>query len=156
MHHCIKNQHQLNAVLLKHGRCNKTHFQRCYQVFLELFVIVKMHSIFCVTYKSILSYRYQLHFLHMSWQSYYDAIQFVSLLNTAWKESKYGVLPGPYFHAFGLNTERYSVSLRIQSECRKIRTRKNSVFGHFSRSASCKDPQIQQTIKCLSNTVLFM
>ena len=33
-----------------------------------------------------------------------------------------------------LNTERYSVSLRIQSEYGKIRTRKNSVFGHFSRS----------------------
>ena len=31
---------------------------------------------------------------------------------------------GPYFPAFGLNTERYSVSLRIQSECGKIRTRK--------------------------------
>ena len=29
---------------------------------------------------------------------------------------------------------RDTVSLRIQSECRKIRTRKNSVFGHFSRS----------------------
>ena len=28
----------------------------------------------------------------------------------------------------------YEVSLRIQSECRKIRTRKNSVSGHFSRS----------------------
>ena len=26
------------------------------------------------------------------------------------------------------------VSLRIQSECGKVRTRKNSVFGHFSRS----------------------
>ena len=31
---------------------------------------------------------------------------------------------GPYFPAFGLNTERYSVSLYIQSECGKIRTRK--------------------------------
>ena len=31
---------------------------------------------------------------------------------------------GLYFPAFGLNTGRYSVSLRIQSECRKIRTRK--------------------------------
>ena len=31
--------------------------------------------------------------------------------------------------------ERYQVSLRIQSECGKIRTRKNFVFGHFSRSA---------------------
>ena len=30
---------------------------------------------------------------------------------------------GPYFPAFGLNTERYSVFLRIQSECGKIRTR---------------------------------
>ena len=39
---------------------------------------------------------------------------------------------GPYFPAFGLHTE--GVSPSIQSECRKIRTRKNSVFGHFSRS----------------------
>ena len=30
--------------------------------------------------------------------------------------------------------ERYEVSLRIQSECWKIRTRKNSVFGHISQS----------------------
>ena len=28
---------------------------------------------------------------------------------TAWKVSKYGVVSGPYFPAFGLNTERYSV-----------------------------------------------
>ena len=26
---------------------------------------------------------------------------------TAWKVSKYGVLSGPHFHAFGLNTEIY-------------------------------------------------
>ena len=31
---------------------------------------------------------------------------------------------GLYFPAFGLNTERYSVSFRIQSECGKIRTTK--------------------------------
>ena len=54
----------------------------------------------------------------------------------AWKASKYGVISGPYFSTFGLNTERYFVSLRIQSECGKIRTRNNSVFGHFSRSDS--------------------
>ena len=30
---------------------------------------------------------------------------------------------GPHFPAFGLNTERYSVSLCIQSKCGKIRTR---------------------------------
>ena len=30
---------------------------------------------------------------------------------------------GPHFPAFGLNTERYTVSLHIHSECGKIRTR---------------------------------
>ena len=30
---------------------------------------------------------------------------------------------GPHFPAFGLNTERYSVSLRVQSECGKMWTR---------------------------------
>ena len=56
--------------------------------------------------------------------------------NTGWKVSKYGVFFDPYFLAFGLNTERYEVSLHIQSKCGKIRTRKNSVFGHISHSAS--------------------
>ena len=41
----------------------------------------------------------------------------------------------PYFPAFGLNTERYEVPFRIQPDCVKIRTRKNSVFGHFSSSS---------------------
>ena len=43
-------------------------------------------------------------------------------------------ISGPHFLAFELNTERYEVSLRIQSECGKIWTRNNYVFGHFSRS----------------------
>ena len=47
---------------------------------------------------------------------------------TAWKVSKYGVFSGSYFPAFWLNTARYSVSLRIQSEGGKKRTRKNFVF----------------------------
>ena len=37
----------------------------------------------------------------------------------------------PYFPAFGLNTERYEVSLRIQSECGKIPTRKAPNTGIF-------------------------
>ena len=53
---------------------------------------------------------------------------------TGWKVSKCGGFSGPYFPAFGLNTEIYSVNLRIESEYRKMQTRKNSVFGHFSRS----------------------
>ena len=52
--------------------------------------------------------------------------------------SKYGVFSGPYFPAFRLNTERYGVSLLIQSVCGKIRTRKNFGFEHFSHSVSNK------------------
>ena len=44
--------------------------------------------------------------------------------------SKYGVISSLYFNIFLLN----AVNLRIQSEYRKILTRKNSVFGHFSGS----------------------
>ena len=40
------------------------------------------------------------------------------------------------FPVFGLDMEFYRVNLRIQSENRKIRTRKNSVSGQFSRSDS--------------------
>ena len=48
--------------------------------------------------------------------------------------SKYGVFSGPYFAVFELNTEIYSLNLRIQSEYKKVRTRKYFVFGDFSRS----------------------
>ena len=43
---------------------------------------------------------------------------------------------GPYFPVFGRNTEICSVNLGIQSEYRKIRIRKNSVFRHFSCSVN--------------------
>ena len=58
----------------------------------------------------------------------------IPLTCTTRKVSKCRVFSGPYFPAFGLNTERYGVSLRIQSECGEIPTRKNFVFGQFSRS----------------------
>ena len=38
---------------------------------------------------------------------------------------------GPYFPAIGLNTESYSVSLRIQSEYGKMRTRKTPNTDNF-------------------------
>ena len=46
----------------------------------------------------------------------------------------YGEIP-----AFELNTERYFISLCIQSKYWKIRTRKNSVFGHASHSSCSSD-----------------
>ena len=46
--------------------------------------------------------------------------------------SKYGVFSGRlFFPAFGLKTERYEVSLRIQSECRKIRPEKTPYLDTF-------------------------
>ena len=53
--------------------------------------------------------------------------------DTARTLSKYGVFSSPYFPIFGLNTEIYGVNHRIQSEYRKIRTRKNYLSGYFSR-----------------------
>ena len=47
------------------------------------------------------------------------------------KKCPYSEFFGPHFPAFGLNTERYSVSLRIQSECGKIPTRITSNTGTF-------------------------
>ena len=55
--------------------------------------------------------------------------------NTAGKMSKDGVFCGPYFPAFGLNTDIYEVNLRVQSRYGKRQTAKNSVFGLSSRSA---------------------
>ena len=40
------------------------------------------------------------------------------------KSVRAGRIFGPYLPPFGLNTERYGVCVRIQSECEKMRTRK--------------------------------
>ena len=56
--------------------------------------------------------------------TWYDSTWYDSRVQTAWKKVCIRVFSSPYFSAFRLITERYSVSLRIQSECRKIRTRK--------------------------------
>ena len=43
---------------------------------------------------------------------------------------------GPYFPAFELNTQRYGVSLRIQSECEKMLTKKTPNTGTFHAVAN--------------------
>ena len=45
------------------------------------------------------------------------------------------------------NEYGYFVSLRIQSECGKIRTRNNSVFGHFSRSEGDPETLLQEPVE---------
>ena len=44
---------------------------------------------------------------------------------------------GPYFPVFGMNTERYGVSLRIQFECRKMRTRTTPNTNTFNAVNKC-------------------
>ena len=58
---------------------------------------------------------------------------------------------GQYFPAFGLNTERYFVSLRLKSECEKMRTRKIPYGENFSRSEMFENTEI-----CLGPCQTFM
>ena len=55
---------------------------------------------------------------------------------------------GPYFPSFGLNTERYRVSLRIQSKCGKILARitknKNTLYAVITAIPSLNVSQSQQ------------
>ena len=58
------------------------------------------------------------------WEGIWVSVIEIQITRTAWTVSKHGVFSGPYF----------GVSLHIQCEYGKMRTGKNSVFGHFSRS----------------------
>ena len=76
--------------------------------------------------------------------------------NTAWKVSKYGVFSGPCFPVFELNTERYGVSLRIPSECGKIRTRKSSVFRRMDKERAINmDTHIDTDSQARSSPEVF-
>ena len=54
----------------------------------------------------------------------------------------------PYFPAFGLNTERYGVSHRIQSECGEIPTRKTPNTDTF-HAVTIVEIQNFQMLECL-------
>ena len=53
-----------------------------------------------------------------------DALPYHHIVLTALKNVRIRCYSGPHFPAFGLNSERYRVSLHIQSECGKMRTRR--------------------------------
>ena len=67
---------------------------------------------------------------------------------------------GPHFPAFGLNTDRYGVSLRVQSECGKMRTRitpNTDIFHSVARtSSSSTEKQNQIPSQLLSEHHLFL
>ena len=62
---------------------------------------------------------------------------------TTWEVSKCGLFFGPYFPAFELITEIYAVY-------RKIRTRINSIFGHFSHSVYGVEEKIKKCFGIIS------
>ena len=106
---------------------------KVYSISLLTFLVQKSLGLLNITRST------QYHCWHFLWNISVNCHFFFnkSTFHTAWKVSKYGVISGPYFPVFGLNTEIYSLNLRIQYEYRKIRTRNNSVLWHFSRSDIC-------------------
>ena len=63
---------------------------------------------------------------------------------------------GPYFPAFGLNTETYSVFLRIQSECGKIRTRITQNTTTFYAVNSVSTERIKNGRSLFNIVMLFL
>ena len=63
----------------------------------------------------------------------------------------------PYFSAFGLNTQRYSVSLCFQFECGKIQTRKSPNTGTFQevKNREIDSNLLNYTASDLTHTLLF-
>ena len=79
-----------------------------------------------------------------------------------WELFNHGLLSGPHFPVFGLNTEINYVNLRIQFKYGKIRTKKSSAVGHFSRDVfnqfictkfSALINLENRTISCYAHTV---
>ena len=75
---------------------------------------------------------YYLHF----WDEYLPELSLHLVIGT-WKNPDWAKSVriwsycGPFFPTFGLNSERYTISLRIQSECEKVRIRITPNKGTF-------------------------
>ena len=63
--------------------------------------------------------------------------------------SIFGVVLVPIFTAFGLNTEKYFVSLRFQSKCGKNADHNNSKYGHILRSVQPLSSDFLEQAACL-------
>ena len=83
-----------------------------------------------------------------------DYFHVKNLIMNVWQVPKYHCVKsvhiwsfsGPYFLVFGLNTERYGVLLRIQSECGKIWTRKIPNTDIFLRTVCLYHKRVLQII----------
>ena len=68
------------------------------------------------------------------------------------KKCLYSELFWSTFSAFGLNTDRYGVSLRIQSECGKMRTKITPNMGTFYAVFILNDQNLNVTPLVTKNT----
>ena len=68
--------------------------------------------------------------------SFYTIDKYLTLVTLRKKCPNREFFSDPHFPVFGLSTDIYSVNPCIQSKYEKIRTRKNSAFGKFSRSVT--------------------
>ena len=84
------------------------------------------------------------------WKTYIDILSKQIKIDIFWSKShcvksvRIQSFSSTHIPAFGLNTEQYSLSLRIQSECGEIRTRKfpnkntfHAVTVHWNERADC-------------------
>ena len=125
----------------------KALFQKFYLVYFLTLCFIFCSRFFC--FQILITITNEIRITAVNVLIYYIQLRNIlaSLYNrlvTAWKVSKYGVISGPYFPVFGLNTKIYGVNLRIQSKYRKIRTRNNSAFGNFLSRDSLFDHSVRQ------------
>ena len=97
---------------------------------LEFSFVFLSNSNFCFTF---FTFVIQLSSSHFDWTKQVIRFRFNFMLSNfmiiisssfhCLKNVHYQSFSGPHFPVFGLNTETYPLNLRIQSECRKMRTR---------------------------------
>ena len=112
---------------------------------LEFSFVLLSNSNFCFTF---FTFVIQLPSSHFDWTKQVIRFRFNFMLSNfmiivsssfhCLKNVHYQSFSGPHFPVFGLNTETYSLNLRIQSECRKMRNRQSpntntfyKVFSYF-------------------------
>ena len=76
-------------------------FNKMYDEFLSSFCTIQTINSYIIYWRIAIPYQLVFH----------KVFFFIKYSNTAWKVSNYGVFSGPYFLAFGLNTERYVFSV---------------------------------------------
>ena len=130
----------LNGKILK--SVNETnHFKNCFSFRLQN-CNMPLFGVFSILYLKKLSRKKDVfvinrrisHWRACKHHKWYQILTYIgNILNskTVWNVSKYGVFSGSFFPVFELNTEIYSVNLRLQSNTRKYGPEKTPYLDTF-------------------------